>query len=211
MTRDARTLVAVDVALLMLSEEDRLCVLLRKGQQDPVSGRWSLPGAFLHEGEQLVDAAVRALADQGLQGRAPTVLGVFDGAGQTDRDSRGPVLCVAHSDVVPEPEIAGPDLVLAPVDERWPGRHRSLPFDQDRIVAQAVAQTRAAYATTPDPCGLLGPESFTLTELRGVHEVVLGEALQRDTFARRMKPQLALTGEQTAGTVGRPSQLYLRA
>ncbi len=210
MTRDARTLVAVDVALLTLFD-DRLCVLLRKGQQDPVTGRWLLPGTLLHDGEQLVDTALRALADVGLHGQAPTVLGVFDGAGQDDRDSRGPVLCIAHSDVVPEPETAGPDVVLAPVDERWPGRHRTLPFDQDLMVARAVQQARSAYAATPDPYGLLGPESFTLTELRSVHEVVLGEALQRDTFARRMKPQLGETGQQTAGTVGRPSRLFLRA
>lgn len=210
MTRDARTLVVVDVALLAVSQ-DRLCVLLRRGQHEPVRGRWSLPSSFLHEGEQLLDTALRALADQGLHGQEPTVLGVFDGAGQDDRDSRGPVLCVACSDVVPAPEVAGPDQVLAPVDERWPGRHRSLPFDQDRIVAQAVAQTQAAYASTPDPYGLLGPESFTLTELRTLHEAVLDESLQRDTFARRMKPQLVETDEQTAGTVGRPSQLYLRA
>ncbi len=203
-------LVAVDVALLTL-DGDRLSVLLRKGTDPQVKGRWMLPGAVVHEGEQLRDAALRALAAVGVQGQAPSVLGVLDGPEQAERDARGPVLCVAHGELVPTPETLDADLVLAPVDERWPGRFRTLPRDQDRVVRLAVAQTRAAYAASPDPAGLLGPEAFTLTELRHVHEAVLGEGLQRDTFGRKMQPLLVETGEQTAGTVGRPSHLYFQA
>lgn len=57
---------------------------------------------------------------------------------------------------------------------------RALPrlaFDHDRIVAFAVEDLRARYREHPDPSGLL-EERFTLSQLRGVPEAVLGEELQ---------------------------------
>jgi 8-oxo-dGTP diphosphatase len=69
-----------------------------------------------------------------------------------------------------------------------PGRQQRLPYDHNAIVTEAVRWARAAYVDRPDPSGLLG-ESFTLYELRKLHEAVLGERETpgKDTFRRRME------------------------
>ena len=57
---------------------------------------------------------------------------------------------------------------LMPVDA--PGR---LAYDHDKIIELAVADVRAHYRATPDPDRLLG-ETFTLRDLRLIHEAVAG-------------------------------------
>ncbi|OJZ63514.1 NrtR DNA-binding winged helix domain-containing protein [Mycolicibacterium diernhoferi] len=66
------------------------------------------------------------------------------------------------------------------------------------------------YASTPDPDRLLG-DGFTLRDLRLVHEAILGQELQRDTFRRAMEPHLEPTGERVAAGRGRPAELFRRA
>jgi 8-oxo-dGTP diphosphatase len=187
-----RPSVAVDVALLTV-RADRLAVLLHRGQA------WSLPGTFVRVEETLREAALRALATKvGVTGREPVQLQVFDAL---DRDDRGRVLSVAHVDLVPAGEIDG-DLV--PVDALPPLR-----YDHDRIVAAAAAWARGLYADRPDPRGLAGDE-FTLADLQRVHEAVLGEPLQKDTFRRRMIDGLVDAGRLSRGSVGKPARVYRR-
>lgn len=70
-----------------------------------------------------------------------------------------------------------------------------LVYDHAEIIALAVADVRALYAATPDPDRLLGGE-FTLRDLRLLHESIVGESLQRDTFRLAMDPHLEATGER---------------
>lgn len=88
-----------------------------------------------------------------------------------------------------------------------PDGQRTLPFDHETIVGLAIAELRARYAERPDPAGLLtGP--FTFLRLRELHETIVGEPLQRDTFRRAMLPFVEPTDEIEQGTVGRPARLY---
>lgn len=84
-----------------------------------------------------------------------------------------------------------------------------LAFDHQQIVAEAVDGLRTLYQDRPDPLGLL-PQPFTLLQLRILHETILGEALQKDTFRRRMEPHLQPTERIAEGTVGRPARLFKR-
>ena len=59
----------------------------------------------------------------------------------------------------------------------------------------------------PDPDRLL-PGSFTLRELRLVHEGVAGRELQRDSFRRAMERYLEPTGETVVRGPGRPAELF---
>lgn len=166
---------------------------------------WALPGTFLHPGERLADAVERSLrAKSGVRGLRPRQLHVFD---DPDRDDRGWVLSVAHLAVVAPARLASrfPDRTRLMPTSR-PGR---LPHDHASIVARAVQDMRARYATAPDPDGLLGP-TFSLRELRLAHEAVAGEPLQRDRFRRMMEPRLRPTGAIAAGTRGRPAETFRR-
>ena len=213
-----RPSLAVDVVLLTVrtdEEGDRqLCVLVHRRTEGPGNGEWSLPGSFVREGERLVAAVRRTVADKlALRTKAPRQLAVFD---DPARDSRGHVVSVAHVDLLPEHDLLSRDAsgwTLAPVDGvrlRLPGRQRQLPFDHDAIVSAAIDWARSRYERRPDPSGLL-PEPFTLRELRRLHETVLARELFKDTFRRRMEPQLVLTDEKSSGVRGPRAAMYRRS
>lgn len=217
-----------------------LAVLLLRRAASPNQGDWGLPGSFVRERERLDDAVLRTLSEKcGIDGLDPRQLHVFD---DPSRDDRGWVISVAHTDVVRIESLLAArssrdDLALAPVlyptssDEPLaglqaeapseaktqpvpldlPDGQEALPFDHAEIVALAVGDLRDRYRGAPDPAGLAG-QSFTLLELRRVHEAVLGEPLQKDTFRRQMISALTeLEGDgPRVGTVGRPARLYRR-
>lgn len=194
-----RPSVAVDTALLTV-HDGRLRVLL---VQAPM-GRLALPGTFVHPGERLADAVLRSLREKaGVSGRSPQQLHVFD---DPKRDERGWVLSVAHVDVVPSESLVGlvPGVELVRTQDLEP---ESLCYDHAYIIEYAVDHLRAKYRSHPDPGGLLA-RAFTLKELREVHEAVLDEKLQRDTFRRTMENELKATGEMSDGTQGRPASLF---
>ncbi len=204
-----RPSVAVDTAVLTLdpdSERGLAVLQVRRGGSHR-RGAWALPGTFLHPGERLIDAVDRSLQEKvGIAGIAPRQLHVFD---DPTRDERGWVLSVAHVDLVPFLHVAGvaaerEDVRIVPIGSRDP-----LPYDHAAIVTRAVEDVRARYAATPDPDQMLA-RTFTLRELRLLHEGIAGGALQRDTFRRAMEPQLKATGRLTSGAVGRPAELFRR-
>lgn len=192
----------VDTAVLSVPE-GRLCVLLVRGK----SGQYGLPGTFLHPGETLQGAALRALREKAsVTGLAPRQLRVFD---DPARDDRGWVLSVAHVDAVRADLIQlTTSTLLMPVDEC-----PALAFDHTDIVAHAAAALRAAYREQPDPHHLLPPSvgGVTIRDLRLLHEAVLGQALVADTFRRTMLPHLVPTGELRRGVRGKPAELFRRA
>ncbi|MFP5578368.1 MAG: NrtR DNA-binding winged helix domain-containing protein [Acidimicrobiia bacterium] len=172
------------------------------------------PGSFLRERERLAEAVQRTLLDKcDISGLTPRQLLVPDDPG---RDDRGWMLSVAHLDVVPVADaqslFSRPDLRWAPIVEGRvvvPGQRR-LPFDHDATVTHAVERFRADHVDVPDPYRLL-EEPFTVRELRHLHEAVLGEDLQKDTFRRAMLPHLVATRSTDSGSVGRPARRYRRA
>ena len=204
-----RPSVAVDTALLTVPDDaSSLHVLLVRRGGSHRRGAWALPGTFLHEGELLAEAVLRSLREKaGVEGVEPRQLHVFD---DPDRDDRGRVLSVAHVDVVAWRRLeravaARDDVCTTPIDEA-----AGLPFDHDEIVKKAVEHVRARYAGTPDPDRLLAG-TFTLYELRRLHEAVLGTTLLKDTFRRLMQPQLRPTDRHRAGEVGKPARIFRRS
>lgn len=209
-----RPSVAVDTAVLTLAD-GRLQVLLtltNDAARAKTADRWRLPGTFLHPEERLADAVRRSLADKAaVTGLAPTQLEVFD---DPHRDDRGWVLSVAHLAAVRADRIPLIDRTkLVPVDELG-----SLEYDHNRIVATAAAQLRADYRRRPDSARLLpdaapteATASFAIRELRLLHESLLDEAFNADTFRRTMLPALTPTGQWRKGARGKPAELYVRA
>lgn len=194
-----RPSVAVDTAVLTITSDNRLSVLLVEGP-----GGRRLPGTFLHSGETLADAVLRSLDEKaGVRGLRPRQLSVFD---EPDRDPRGWVLSVAHLDAVPFQQLTldtgrGE---FVPVVDVGP-----LLYQHGGIVDSAVARLRADYLQEPDPAKFLR-EPFTLRELRQCHQSVLGLELTRDSFRRSMEPLLQATGEIERGSVGKPARTFLR-
>jgi ADP-ribose pyrophosphatase YjhB (NUDIX family) len=216
---------AVDTVLLTLARAEAgspaLAVWLTPARRPkPCGGDWTLPGAFLHEGETLADAVARSLeVKAGFAGIKPRQLQVFDALG---RDDRGWVVSVAHLAAVSPARfsaLAGgpPEDFLSP-----PGRAPDAPalfpadalpesvaFDHAKMVRAAVGALRAEYADRPDPAGLL-EEPFTLSQLRAVHQAVGAPDLKVDSFRRRMSERLDRVGRTRPSDRGRPAQLFRR-
>ncbi|MFM8897063.1 MAG: NUDIX hydrolase [Actinomycetales bacterium] len=216
-----RPSVAVDVAVMTVTEAGELGVLLHRRTGDK-AGVWALPGRFLRERERLADAVERTLEEKcglparALAGRAPRQLHVFD---DPDRDDRGWVLSVAHLLVLPferlDPVVADhPGLMIAPIRDDHavlPDRQKRLPYGQDEIIARAHEELRREYRQTPDPERFLDADTFTLSELGAVHFAVLGkEHWAIDTFRRKMSRPLRDTGKVSRGGPGRPAALFRR-
>lgn len=201
-----RPSVAVDTAVLTVPESGRLSVLLTRTNEAAATDgdEWRLPGTFLHPGETLSEAVLRSLREKAsVEGLRPRQLKVFDAP---SRDDRGWVLSVAHLDVVAADRIRLVERTrIVPVDELPP-----LQFDHQKIVAAAADALQAQYRTAPDPWALLGEGSFTVRDLRLLHEAIAGERFNPDTFRRTMLPGLKPTGALRTGARGKPAELYRR-
>lgn len=197
----------VDVVLLTL-KTGRLHVALLKRDREPFKGVLALPGGYVHaqEDQDTLDAACRVLRDKtGIESPYLEQLATFSGAA---RDPRGWSLSVAYYALVPERLIndAGhPGLELFPADDL-----RALPFDHRDIVAAAVERVRnkSSYSSLPV---FLCSEPFTLPELQGVYELLLGEPINKVSFRRKIDELDMLEpieGALQGGRAHRPAQLY---
>lgn len=215
--------VAVDIALMTVVPDERgaqaLAVVVHRRAADAHGpGDWALIGRMVRERDTLADTVQEALrAKCGIPGLQPVQLFVADAP---DRDSRGWVMSVAHIATEPWQRLSPhlddrDDLGLIRVAHSpeiayaLPDGQTALPYEQDTIVREAIASLRRRYADHPDP-GLFLPEEFTVHQLRGVHEAVLGVELDKDVFRRQMTQFLEATGRMSEGSVGRPARLFRR-
>jgi 8-oxo-dGTP diphosphatase len=206
-TESDRVICTVDVVLMTL-RDDALHVALLRRDREPFKGALALPGGYVHaqEDHDTADAAVRVLRDKtGLVSPYLEQLATFSGAG---RDPRGWSISVAYYALVPAPMLdlaAQRGVSLLPV-----ARLPALPFDHKSIVEAAVARVRAKSQYSSLPVYLCG-ERFTLPQLQGVYEAVLGEPINKVSFRRKID-QLGMVepieGAQEVGRANRPAQLY---
>ncbi len=131
-----RPMLTVDVIVLAGTGKDKRVLLIQRGNP-PFRDSWAIPGGFVEEGEQVVDAAPRELAEEtGLRVGELELLGVYDTPG---RDPRGWTVSVVYlARVSSESEVAGADDAR---DARWfdAGTLPELAFDHALILADALA------------------------------------------------------------------------
>lgn len=84
-----------------------------------------------------------------------------------------------------------------------------LAFDHNDIVKYALERLRTKVEYSEIAHSFLG-ETFTIAQLRSVHEAVLGHKLDAANFRRSVatSPDLIDTGEVLAGTPHRPPKLF---
>lgn len=213
LSRYPRPNVAIDVAVLTArpaasptNEPGELLLLVEERESAPLG--FVLPGRFLRPRETVADCVRTALAEKAnldVPGE-PRLLRVFD---DPDRDARGWTLSIGHYLTLPwsTAERAEGRWVPVRADGSVPRSTRLL-FDHALIAREAVRDLRQRYEAAPDPGGMLTGK-FTMTDLRLLHETVLGEKLLRDTFKRRMEPDLVKVDGATRSDGGRPAQLYV--
>jgi len=204
-----RTDVQVTVDLVIFALRDgQLQVLLIQRGIPPFEGRWALPGGFIRSGESLEAAARRELAEE--TGVTDVYLEQLYTFGEPDRDPRGRVVTVAYYALLTgdaTPLVAGTDAG----DARWmPARHHPrLAFDHQRILDYALERLANKLEYTTVGFQLL-PGKFTLGQLQRVYEAVLGRALDKRNFRRKMALLKILKplDEWVQDGPSRPAQLH---
>jgi 8-oxo-dGTP diphosphatase len=178
-----RPAVTVDVVIFTLRAGALHVLLIRRGR-DPFAGRWALPGGFVEMEEALETAARRELKEEtGVDGIALTQLHTF---GDPGRDPRGRVISVAYYVLLDAAALQARAADDAAEVGWFPLRRLPpLAFDHDQVLACARARLRSDLAWSPLGAGLL-PRTFTLVELRRLHEVILGKKLDAKKFRRQM-------------------------
>ncbi|MCB9762410.1 MAG: NUDIX hydrolase [Alphaproteobacteria bacterium] len=217
-----RPSVATDVVVLTV-REGRLVVALYQRAEHPHRGRWALPGGFVRMDEALSTAARRLLRDKvGVQGVFLEQLYTF---GDPGRDPRMRIITVAYLALVPPARLQVEKGALAAVEVDWAGEAggparaigpdgAALPiaFDHADILGLAVQRLRGKLRYSPVAYAMLPPR-FTLRALQSVHEAILGEALSKPAFRRRLLAtgELRATGELESDVDHRPAELYEHA
>ena len=200
-----RLLVTVDIVLFTIRDR-RLHVLLIKRLAKPFENRYAIPGGFVQETESLDSAAIRELREE--TGVDRVYLEQLYTFGDPKRDPRGRVVTVAYYALVPATQAlqAGSDAADAawfPLSDLPP-----LAFDHRKILEYAHERIRNKLAYTNVGFELL-PAKFTLSDLQLVHEAILGEALDKRNFRRKIAQRGIVKPLKEWRKTGRkPAQLY---
>lgn len=197
--------VTVDIVIFTIQSRT-LKVLLVKRAAAPFQGQFAIPGGFVHEDEDLDQAALRELREE--TGVADVYLEQLYSFGDVGRDPRGRVITVAYFALISEdrPLRAGTDAAEA---EWWAmDQLPTLAFDHARILNYALERLRNKLEYTTVGFQLL-PEKFTLTELQEVYEAILGKQLDKRNFRRKLSLLKILKPVPEYRRGGqRPAQLY---
>lgn len=188
------------------AERGILSIPLVRRTREPFAGRWSLPGGAADPAESLADTAARKLYET--TQLAPAYLEQLYAFGDTDRSWSGRVVSVVYWALV-RAELAdqaaeGENVRWFPADEL-----PALAFDHNRIVEYALWRLRNKLEYSRIAQAFLG-ETFTLTQLRHVHEIVRQVSLDPANFRRQIEssPAVVATDEVVAGGRHRPPRLY---
>ncbi|MBL8952407.1 MAG: NUDIX hydrolase [Myxococcaceae bacterium] len=211
--------VAVDVVCLTV-DEGQLSVLLYERTIAPQKGTYALPGGFVQIEESLEEAAARLLRDKA--GLTKVFLEQLFTFGDPRRDPRGRVITVAYFALLDAARFGKATAKKLHLGVPWKGKTGGpvevldesnkkvdLMLDHADIIGLAVTRLRGKLDYTPVGFQLL-PEEFTLRQLQDVHEAVSGEALNKDSFRRRVlaADQLEATGARERDVLHRPAELY---
>jgi 8-oxo-dGTP diphosphatase len=185
--------------------EGELRVLLIHRSAPPDEGLWALPGGRWDGSESLDQAASRKLVDEtGVKNLYLEQLFTTSGL-----DASTPSVAVAYFALVDAVHVRLRE------ESEWPPAWHAvaglpeLAFDNNDVIAQAVARVRAKLEYTNIAYGLLA-EQFTLRELQRVYEAILDEPLDRRNFRKRMISSglVEPTGEHRRPGAHRPALLY---
>ena len=203
----ARPAVTVDVLLFTVRDEKLQLALIKRGIE-PYRGSWALPGGFVRMDEELEEAARREIEEE--TGVRDVFLEQLYTFGQLNRDPRTRVITISYFALVPGEHLTlradtdASDASWFAIDEL-----PDLAFDHAAIVRVGLERLKGKIENSNVAYGLL-PARFRLSELQRVYEIILGRALDKRNFRKRV---LALgiveaTDKYSSGGAHRPAQLF---
>ncbi len=201
------TAVSVDNVIFGF-EGGRLRVLLVRRGIQPFLHVWALPGDFVGEEEDLHQAAGRVLTE--LTGIHDVYLEQVESFGTPGRHPAGRVMTVAYYSL-----IGSSDHPVSP--HGWAeqamyfdiGELPDLAFDHGSILRTCLSRLRERVKRRPIGFELL-PLNFSLSDLQRLYESLLGEALDKRNFRKKILQTGVVenTGAYQEGVSHRPASLY---
>jgi 8-oxo-dGTP diphosphatase len=199
--------VTVDT-LIFTIDNDELKIVLVKRTADPFKDRWAIPGGFVQMQENLEQAAIRKLVDE--TGITDVYLEQLYTFGDPKRDPRTRVITVAYMALAPFRSVTyrkGQEIS----EVKWfsVGKLPPMAFDHKQIVLYALKRLQKKIDSSLLAFGLL-PKEFRLSELQKVHEVILGEPIDKRNFRKKILSLdlIEPTGNKDLEGAHRPAMLY---
>jgi len=188
------------------SDSSRLSLPLVRRTRPPFQDQWALPGGWASPDESLEASASRTLLET--TALEPTYLEQLYAFGDVDRSPTGRIVSIVYWALVRREEA---EQLAESENVRWFAADDlpRLAFDHNLIVEYALWRLRTKMEYSRIASAFLG-ETFTLTDLRHVHEVVLQKRLDPANFRRQAEASggLVRTDEHVSGGRHRPPRLY---
>lgn len=196
---------AVSTVIFALGPHGLRIPLVRR-IREPFEGQWALPGGPIESAEGLEAAAGRNLLET--TGVTSTYLEQLYCFGDVDRAPGERVVSVVYWALVRSDEA---ELATEGENVRWFSADAlpELAFDHNRIIEYALWRLRTKMEYSRIAHAFLGP-TFTLAELRQVHEAVLRRPIDPANFRRQIEtsPGIIATEQRMTGGRHRPPRLY---
>jgi 8-oxo-dGTP diphosphatase len=204
------TLAVSTVIFALRSDADTVGASLRiplvRRIREPFDGQWALPGGPIEVSEPLEAAAGRNLLET--TGLRSTYLEQLYCFGDVDRSPSERVVSVVYWALVRSDEA---DLAAEGENVQWFAADElpELAFDHNTIVDYALWRLRNKMEYSRIAHAFLG-STFTLAELRQVHEAVLRRPLDPANFRRQVETSegIIATEQRITGGAHRPPRLY---
>jgi 8-oxo-dGTP diphosphatase len=199
--------VTTDVVLFTI-RDNALTLLLIQRKNPPYQGKWSLPGGFLEIDEDLECCAKRELQEEtGIEGIYLEQLGTF---GHPQRDPRERVISVTYFALTPSVHL-NPEASSDAAKTAWFPicRLPDLAFDHATIITQAQEHLITRLRDTTLAFQML-PNTFTLSQLQSVYEILLNENLDKRNFRKGILARNIIqeTGDYSRQGNHRPAKTY---
>lgn len=196
--------IATDVVIFTILDE-KLKVLLIPINNPYFKNAYGFPGGMILPDETADDSVRRHMkAKAGVE--FPSYMEQLYAFSAIDRDPRGRVVSVAYLALIPAEDARKVSASAIWADIR---KLPALAYDHNTIgkVALERLESKIKYSTVGRH---LLPPLFTLTELQRTHEIVLGQALDKRNFRKKILAYdfLKPAGKMKKGGRSRPAELY---
>ena len=194
--------------LIYAADEGKLKIYLKKRQDDPYKGYWTLPSAPLDNETTIEENAHKIYKsitnlDDGIMFQSR----VFS---DLNRDPNGRIIGISFVAIADKNLI---DMKQDSNDKAWFSVDElpKLGFDHENIIKTVSEDVKRKITSNYDDMLLdFFPSDFTLPELQDFYENVLGKAIDRRNFHKKFVNQdlVVDTGFKTSKGSGRPGTLY---
>lgn len=201
--------VAADVALFTIREHELLVRIIPVHRPPHYRDARGLPGGLILPHETAESAARRLIIEKGGITSPSVYLEQLATFSAINRDPRGRVIAVAYIGLVPWSALSDAERIANSASWTTVNEAQHLAYDHDEMLAVARARLAARIGYSTIIRGLM-PSEFTLTELERAYECILGRAMDKRNFRKKiLKLDIIRPLHRTRqGAKARPAQLY---